>query len=196
MQERDLGLLWKFTLRIGMFTGKANRDTISAFLTGYEIGRANECEFTQALLQLIEEEYGIEGLALGWRGQIDQLATKMEIDWVAAFKRQSFKLLMRELDASSKKELANALRRRIEGKLTSANQRMRKDWIADWFGIVDLQAKWFTAIFLAEEVKLMSEVEEELRRIDIQLLEPVFESSEKLQDACARLSAQMAMDNS
>lgn len=54
MHEKDLNILWHFTLRIGMYTGKENRDTVLSFIHGYEIGRQNECNFIEKLVKSIE----------------------------------------------------------------------------------------------------------------------------------------------
>jgi hypothetical protein len=80
MQEKDIKLLWMFTLRIAMYTGKENKDAISAFIQGYEIGRDNRCDFIEKLIESIEEEYRIESRATGWIGQIGCLADKQKTD--------------------------------------------------------------------------------------------------------------------
>ena len=64
-----------FTLRIGMYTGKENRDIVSAFIHGYEIGRNNECDFIDRIKTSIREEYKIESRSTGWIGQINPLIT-------------------------------------------------------------------------------------------------------------------------
>jgi hypothetical protein len=76
MTKKDLNLLWMFTLRIGMYTGKENSDTIASFLHGYEIGRDNECNFIEKLSELIAKEHKIDSRATGWIGQIEKLAKK------------------------------------------------------------------------------------------------------------------------
>lgn len=188
MQKKDLKLLWMFTLRIGMYTGKENKDTVLSFLHGYEIGRNNECHFIEKLSQSIEEEYQLESRATGWIGQIERLAEQLEMDWITIFKKQSLKVLTKAFDETEKIEFSNSIRKRINGKMSGIKHHFQRNWITDWFGIVDLTANWFKEIWSERELELMTEIEEELISFGkIRALKKDIEPTERLKTICRHL---------
>ena len=192
MKEKDINTLWMFTLRIGMYTGEENRDTISSFLCGYEIGRDDECLFIEKISESIEEEYKIDCRATGWIGQVEKLAEILETDWVTVFKKQSLKILTDKFTESITIEFTNSIKKRINGKMSGVKNHFRRDWITDWFGIVDLEADWFNKIWTKNELRLLKEIEEELksfgkvREIKIQI-----EATEKLINLCEKMYEEM-----
>ena len=192
MKEKDINTLWLFTLRIGMYTGKENRDTISSFLHGYEIGRDDECHFIEKLSESIEEEYKIDCRATGWIGQIERLAEMLETDWVTVFKKQSLKILTDNFTESITIEFTNSIKKRINGKMLGVKNHFRRDWITDWFGIVNFEADWFNEIWSKKELQLLREIEKELmsfgkvREIKIQI-----EATEKLINLCEKMYEEM-----
>lgn len=162
MENKDIELLWMFTLRIEMYTGKENAETISSFLNGYEIGRNNECQFISELMDAIEQEFDISPKATGWVGQIERVAEKENSDWVTIFKAQSLKLLAKSMNYSIKENLLESIKRRVIGKTSGAKNHFRKDWITDWFGIIHLDENWFNACWTSREIELMQKIEREL----------------------------------
>ena len=181
-----------FTLRIGMYTGKENRDTVTSFLHGYEIGRNNECNFIEQLMKSIEEEYEIKSRATGWTGQIEMVAEKLEMDWITIFKKQSLKLLTSKFTEPIKEEFASSIKSRINGKMLGIENHFRRDWITDWFGIVDLQSDWFIELWSDEELKLMKNIEEELLLLGkIREVQKTIKPTNKLKNLCAKMSEEM-----
>lgn len=192
MKEKDLKLLSSFILRTGMYTVKENKDTISAFIHGYEIGRDNNCNFIESLVESIEKEYKVESKATGWVGQIEMLAEKFETDWVAIFKKESLKIIVGEFNESSKEEFIESIKKRINGKVGGVRYHFRKDWITDWFGIVDLTANWFREIWSDKELKLLTGIENELKNFgNVQSIKEGIKPTEKLQNICSELYVQM-----
>lgn len=151
-----------FTLRIAMYTGIENSNSVSSFLHGYEIGRDNECRFIEKLSNSIEKEYKIECRATGWIGQLERLAEKLETDWITVFKKQSLRILSSYSTDSIKVEFADSIKKRINGKMTGVKNHFRRDWITDWYGIVDLESVWFNRIWTNQELFLLQEIEKEL----------------------------------
>lgn len=192
VQEKDLKLLWMFILRIGMYTGIENKDTISSFLYGYEIGRDNECNFIEMLAKSIEEQYKIRSKATGWVGQIEGLAEKLETDWITIFKSQSLKILTSKFNEPMTREFTESIKRRMNGKMLGVDNHFRRDWIADWFGIVDLSANWFKEMWSDIELKLLNEIEQELKSFGkVREIKVGIEPTEKLKMICAKLYEEM-----
>jgi hypothetical protein len=164
MREKDINLLWMFTLRIAMYTGKENSDTIAAFLHGYESGTDLSCKFIHELTKSIETEYKIESRATGWIGQIDRLAEKQKTDWVTVFKKQSLKILTERFTESNKSNFTDSYKKRITSKLSAIESNyFKRDWVLDWVGIVDVNAAWFKEMWTAKELYLFEMIEDELK---------------------------------
>ena len=182
-----------FTLRIGMYTGIENKNTVSSFLHGYEIGRENECKFIEELIKSIEGEYRIESRATNWIGQIERLAEKLETDWITIFKRQSLKILTNKFSDPIRQEFAISIKKRINGKMLGVKNHFRRDWITDWFGITDLKAKWFKDLWLDEELKLLNEIEEEIKMTygKVRAIETSVKPTKKLINLCVRMHDKM-----
>lgn len=192
MQEKDLKLLWMFTLRIGMYTGKENKDTVSSFLHGYEIGRNNECNFIEQIMKSIEEEYEIKSRATGWIGQIEMVAEKLEMDWIIIFKKQSLKFLTSKFTEPIKIEFGISIKSRINGKMLGVENHFRRDWITDWFGIVDLKSDWFKELWSSKELKLMKKIEEELLSLGkVREIQKQIKPTNKLRNLCAKMYEEM-----
>lgn len=163
MEKQDLELLWNFTLRIPMFIVVVNRDTVSSFIQGYEIGRNNECNFIEKISDSINDEYKIEKSSSVWSVHIDRLAEKIGADWVTTFKKQSFKILTKEFDKKMQNEFSDSIRKRINSKINCVGNYIHKFWMTDWFGIVDLEANWFQEIWSEKELKLITALDKELK---------------------------------
>lgn len=192
MKEEDLKLLWMFTLRIGMYTGKENQDTIAAFLWGYQIGRKDQCNFIERLSESINTTYKIEKRAMGWIQQIEALAEKLETDWITIFKKQSLGILAPQLTEKIKLECTDSLKSRINGKMSGAKNHFRRDWITDWFGIVALETNWFRELWTEKELEVITKIEKELKHYGkVRKIKPAVQPTNKLIDLCANLYREM-----
>jgi hypothetical protein len=181
-----------FTLRIGMYTGKENKYTVSSFLHGYEIGRDNECNFIEQIVKSIEEEYKIESRATGWIGQIEMVSEKLETDWITIFKKQSLKILTKKFKEPIKAEFATSIKKRINGKMLGVKNHFRRDWIADWFGIVDLKADWFKEFWSDKELRLMNKIEEEIKTYgEVRAIKTTVKPTGKLINLCVEMHEEM-----
>lgn len=193
MEKKDLELLWNFTLRTPMFIGLVNKDTVSSFIQGYEMGRDNECDFIERILDSINDEYKIKKSSSVWSVEIDRLAEKINSDWVTTFKRQSFRILTKEFDTTMQNEFSDSIRKRINSKINSVGNHIYKFWIIDWFEIVDLEANWFQEIWSEKELKLITELDKELKTFgNIQEIETgTKKPTEKLKSICTELHEEM-----
>ena len=192
MLEKDLRLLWNFTLRIGMYTGKENKERVVSFLYGYEIGRGNQCSFIEQLSQSIDENYKIKIKATGWSGQIDMLAEKLDTDWITIFKKQSLNVIIAKSSDTLKIELVYYLRQRIIAKMHVVDNHFRNDWITDWFGIVGLETKWFKEFWSKKELNLITKLESELRSYGkLKDLTTAIRPTDKLKIICANLEREL-----
>jgi len=171
-----------------MYTGKENEGRITSFLHGYEAGRNDECQFIKKLSNSIKKEFKVESKATGWNGQIERTAQKLETEWVTVFKRQSLKILTEEFSDSIEKDLIDSLKKRIIGKIRGVDNHFCKDWVTDWFGIVDLSMDWFKRIWTKKELEMMSNIEEELKSFgEIRKLKKKINPTEKLKNICKEL---------
>lgn len=164
MRKKDLDLLLMFTLKTAMYTGKQNEGRISSFIHGYELGRDGEYRFIEKLSDSIKLEYNIDVHATGWVGQLGQLAEKQNSDWVIQFKKESLKLLAAEFRKLKSTEYGDFIRKRVFEKTAGIKNWFCRDWISDWFGIVDLSAPWFRDLWSEKELELLHKIEEELNQ--------------------------------
>lgn len=162
MAEKDIKILWFFTLRIAMYTGKEDKYAISSFIHGYEIGRSGECNFSEQLTKFIEKTYRTKSRALGWIDLIERAAEKMDSEWITVFKKESIKLLTSKHNAQSNVELTDSIKRRINSKINGIENHFNRNWITDWFGIVDLRADWFIQLWSEKELRVIIAIENEL----------------------------------
>jgi hypothetical protein len=196
MQEEDLKLLWMFTLRIGMYTGKENKDTVAAFLWGYQIGRGYQCNFIERLSESIHTTYKIEKRAMGWIQQIEALSEKLETDWISVFKKHSLDILANQLTEKIKLECTDSLKSRINGKMSGAKNHFRRDWITDWFGIVAIEASWFRELWSEKELELLIKIEQELKHYGkVREIKPTVQPTDTLINLCANLYKEMNKDS-
>lgn len=84
MNYSDNQLLTFFLERMNMFIYPINRDTITAFIHGFEIGGRTRL-FTQELKEYIEEQYQVYGSNQGWPRQVELLANQWELSWENSF---------------------------------------------------------------------------------------------------------------
>jgi len=163
MQKDDLKLLWLFTFRIGMYTGKTNRDTVMSFLYGYETGRHGLCKFTEKLSTSIYEEFGVEKLATGLLGQIIVTAEKLDSNWIAIFKQQSLKTLLEEFPTPIEKRAINFFKSKVIGIANYKEKSIREHRIRDWLDFIALSSDWFKKMWTEKELKIITEIEKELK---------------------------------
>lgn len=164
IEEKDQRLLWMFTLRTGMYTLDESRESIVAFIKGYETGRGDECNFISALSESMSNQHKIKPGAAGWIGQIHVLAEKLNLDWVTVFKQQTLMLLVSVLDKPSFIEFSESLRRRVAAKVDGIEHHFNRGWIIDWNGIIDLESSWQKNVWTENERQLMYSMDKELRR--------------------------------
>ena len=183
MKEKDLILLLNFILRTGMFIYKENKDTIIAFIHGFESGWNNNRQFTETLSDSLGKEFKIRRNATGWHGQIERIAEKLEIGWTIVFKRGSLDVLFKEFEQLNSSIFVDSIRKRIDSKLSGINNHFDKDWMIDWFTIVDLQAGWFKSIWTEQEFILLEEVQERLKYLgEIKCIPENIEATENLKN--------------
>ena len=178
-----------------MYVGKPNEESISAYLNGYEAGTENQCEFTHSLSSSIEVEYKIKSSNTWWIGQIEELARQQGVEWLTAFKRQSLKVLATAFDdATIKTEFTDFLKKRVASKMARIDYHFGKGWIVDWFGICDLSASWFKAIWTQRELELMARIEKALKTYDwMSELSEKIQPSELLKAACKELTHEIGI---
>jgi hypothetical protein len=103
MTNKNYIQLIHFALRIPMYAIKEEKNTIVAFIQGYDFG--NTWEFIHGFSEWIADRCKIEKRATGWAGQIDRLAKRRKKEWVVVFKKEALKFLVSKLDEEGLNEL-------------------------------------------------------------------------------------------
>jgi hypothetical protein len=143
-------------------------------------------------MKSIEEEHKIKSRATGWTGQIEMVAEKSKMDWITIFKKQSLKLLTSKFTTPIKIEFETSIKSRINGKMLGVENHFRRDWITDWFGIVDLKSDWFKEFWSEKELKIMKKIEEELLSFEkVRDIQKQIKPTNKLKNLCAKMYEEM-----
>lgn len=192
MRNNDVNLLWNFLLRTSMFIGKVSDEKIMSFLDGYEIGTENQCNFTEYLSKSIAEEYGINSSNTRLHGQIEILANITQKDWIATFKNEGFKLLVKKLDEVEKNRFIEAFRKRFIAKTNGIKHHFRKDWVLDWYETCHISSNWFKDIWSDLELEYFRNIELELKKYGIPFdISDNIEPTDKLLVLCSQLSSSL-----
>ena len=93
MREIDIKNLTRFITRTGMYIGEESKHAIVSFIHGYEMGTAEQCEFTKILDNHLEETYQIPQIATGWPGKITLLTERNKKSWILNFKTLALEIV-------------------------------------------------------------------------------------------------------
>jgi hypothetical protein len=83
----------RFLPRIRMYIQPINKDTVVAFIYGYEQGRSQTCSFSEEMSMLLQDKHRIVKRAMGWPEQLQRYADKKGVDWIEAFQQISGDLM-------------------------------------------------------------------------------------------------------
>ncbi|WP_378410632.1 hypothetical protein [Rhodocytophaga aerolata] len=148
-----------------MYTGEETKERIVPFLDGYEIGTENQCNFTLLLSKCLKDKYHYEYRALGWPYQIEQFAKKRRISWIAAFKRVSLELLNESHSGEFQQKFNDFIRKWTESRVENIKIPFGYGWVENWLGICDVKQDWFRKIWTKEELKLLTQLNNEIQTI-------------------------------
>ena len=87
MTKEQKKTLLHFLERPGMYIQHIDEINIISFITGYEVGSNNECNFSTLLSEYLDKEFKIVRNSICWPGQLQQYSDKNNIDWITAFKQ-------------------------------------------------------------------------------------------------------------
>jgi hypothetical protein len=85
MTEPQIRTLLLFLSRTQMYIAEENKESIIAFIHGFEAGCGFNL-FTESLSKRLELIYKVKKRALGWSHQIEMYAKKKSTGWEEAFK--------------------------------------------------------------------------------------------------------------
>ena len=169
MREIDLNTLMHFITRTGMYIGKVTDNSIISFIHGYEIGTEGKCNLTDSISELLSSQYSIKKMATGWPGQIREYGIKNKLNWVTSFRKITLKYFYQTQDFNADSEFKNFLKSRIESKIGQLNLEWVasnfQDWCDDWKGFVDLKEDNFRIIWTEKELKVISDLDNEIDKI-------------------------------
>lgn len=167
MSENHYHIFVYFLTRTSMFTGKENQDTITSFLSGFELGTKREFHITEDLNSFLIDKYNIRSSSTKYIGQIDEFAKANNFDWITAFKRLSFELLFDSGRFNVDPELDEILKSRILSKIKQTDYDWVKpnflSWANDWFAIVNLEHPEFRNLWTPEQLASLEQYDKELR---------------------------------
>jgi len=175
MTNRDIEIMLHFITRTEMYIMKDEAGHIISFVTGYEIGRNGKCDFSNQIIETIEQEFKIKKLAMGWNGQIIEFGKSKDLNWETAFKKIGLKVLSKHFQGKSKKKYQKIIKSRIQSKINQIvkfkNQKEEinwfgKSWIDKWTGLVAKEEKWFQEMWTSTELEIISELDGEISMIE------------------------------
>lgn len=168
MKEIHLNTLILFVTRTSMYVGEVSKESIIAFIHGYELGTEGKCSISNSISELLSKEFKIEKMATGWSGQIQEYAKQNNQNWILSFRKLVLKHLYRTEDFTIDSDLKNHLKSRIVSKINQLNwgDYNFKNWSDEWLGLVDLEEKNFRTIWTVKELEIISDLDNEIKRIN------------------------------
>ena len=166
MTKEDKIILLHFTARTGMFIPVQDKNNIISFITGFETG-SSTCNYTEPLEMFISQTFNIQLGSGGWHGQIDKLSKILSIDWVTTFKKMTLEIITNSETDLLKNELNKILKPRIKSLFSRINEQgdpwFNESWTKDWLSFCSLKSNWFKQMWTADEFKIISAIDEEIR---------------------------------
>lgn len=190
MTNRDIEIMLHFITRTEMYTFKDEAGYIISFVTGYEIGRNGKCDFSNQIGEILEQEFKIKKLAMGWNGQIIEFGKKNDLNWETSFKIIGLKILSKYFQNKSKKKYQKIIKSIIQSKIHQIEivkfenhkgeiNRFGESWINKWVGLVAIKEKWFQEIWTDKELEIISKLNNEIELIENKQQEKIV-ANEKL----------------
>lgn len=96
MTDDDKLLLIHFVTRTGMYIYPVDINNIQSFITGYETGRKNDCNFYEMSKSLLSNKYKIKYLSDGWLGQLKKLSEKLSLSHIVVFKKIALETFVKD----------------------------------------------------------------------------------------------------
>lgn len=160
-----------------MYTFKDEAGHIISFVNGYEIGRNGKCDFSNQISEILEQEFKIKKLAMGWNGQIIEFGKVKDLNWETAFKKIGLKVLSKYFQRKSKKKSQKIIKSIIQAKINQIEivkfenhkgeiNRFGEKWINKWTGIVAIEEKWFQEIWTDKELEIIYKLNNEIEMIE------------------------------
>nr|GFC69501.1 hypothetical protein [Tanacetum cinerariifolium] len=147
MTKADKELLLHFVTRISMYIHPKEASSVVNFITGYEIGTRDECDFTEQLKQLLSDKYKVDYSSDGWTGQIKRLAKRRHSTWLILFRRLTLELIVNDegdgLDETQQAFLKAMVIGRLEQLMEIGTVGFREYWVEDWLSLCTVKSSWF-----------------------------------------------------
>ena len=183
MTKKDKLLFVHFILRPPLYAWPVTKDTIVAFVRGYEIGRLGKCNFTDLMNTHLSKKIPVKQRALGWPDQITSLAQKKSLNWITAFKQESLEVLASEesggLDNELKKLLKNTILHFINC-IGGSDYVYDSSWIDRWNEFCTSKSNWFKELWKHEEYKAIRAISREINKPDFKSNQPLKATKELL----------------
>lgn len=163
-----LNTLTHFILRTGMWVPSPAKDTVTAFIYGYEAGSKDELKLSVEIKDYLERKFDITGSAMGWPYQVEQYSKKNGIDWISGFKRISMDILVNNLEQGD--DFDRAIREYVERiieRLENYEGFLNSSYLNDWLGIVCFDYDWFMKLWNKNQTELLREMDKEMRVIKL-----------------------------
>ena len=163
-----LNTLTHFVLRTGMWVPKPAKDTVTAFINGYEAGSSDEFKLSVEIKNYLERKLDITGSAMGWPYQIEQFSAKNGINWISGFKRISIDILADNVEQGE--DFDKAIREYVERileRLENYEDFSNSTYLDNWLGIVCCENDWFVKLWNKSQMDLIIEMNEEIKGIKL-----------------------------
>lgn len=152
------------------FTGGRSKELILAFIAGLELKMNIEERFSVNSGNLLANQHKIAADQRGWVGQIEDFSRQKGFEWISGFKQIGIELVLNEMNAHQREQYSAFIKHfivQLVGQLTPGNKNFNSDWIDQWLGIVLLHTTWGRNMWNAQQLDLIEQIDEEIKKVNV-----------------------------
>lgn len=170
MTKHDREILLHFITRTNMYIYPVDLYNIRNFITGYEIGRKNKCQFFSVSKQILETKYKIKYPATGWFGQIEQLSKKQSLSNVLVFNKIALETIAESSNGKFDVKLKNILKERIINlivRITEGDSWFDVTWIDMWLSLNNFNTIWYKDLWSENQYRILKSINNEVKNYNL-----------------------------
>ncbi len=159
MTDDDKLLLMHFVTRTGMYINPVDINNIQSFITGYETGRKNECNFYEISKSLLSKKYKIKYLSDGWAGQIKRLSKELSLADIVVFKKIALETIAKDrLNEETETILKSRLIELINRIDKAGHPCYNETWKEDWISLTSINNNWFKQLWTTRQLSIIKAI--------------------------------------
>jgi hypothetical protein len=150
-----------------MFVSQQDKNNMTSFVTGYELGRGRKSHFSSDIEFLVSNKYKQPYSGDGWPGQIERLSKKWKLPWPVTFKQIALEIITAEKYGLLNKKQVGLLRGRVVELLKriepNGNPWFNETWLDQWQSFCLFKQDWFVQIWSRSELKIIKAICNEVK---------------------------------